>query len=424
MKIKLKYGNGFKELNIPSKNVIDILKMRSIKQHDNPHQLIKQKLNSPIGSKPLNKLIKERNPLNIVIIVSDITRPGPFTVLIRTLVDVILNIGIKSNKIRFVIANGTHRKMAENEMRFQYGDWIVDNFQIENHDCRADDLVFLGKMKSGNELWINRTVANADFLITIGVLNTHYFAGFGGGRKSILPGICGYETIRRNHSNIIHDYSRLGKLEGNLIHLEMCEAAQKVGVDFSINMLVNHEKQLVDCFAGDISKAFLKGVDGIKELYSVKFHQYADAIFVSVGGYPKDINFYQSQESLNKTIDLVRPNGIIVLIGEWKEGVGQPEMEKVLVSAKNLDELFAVKQKDIQIGGHRAFATGKLLKKVDILVISSMHPDKVRQLHFIPMKSLLDCMNFIMNKFGENFKSYIVPNGSMFFPIAEMNKKG
>ncbi|MEA3475425.1 MAG: nickel-dependent lactate racemase [Candidatus Cloacimonadota bacterium] len=420
MNIKLKYGKGCKELKISSENIIDVLEMKEIPTCKNPYQLIKQKLNSAIGTESLSKLLEKKMPKNIVVIISDITRPGPFEQLLKPLVDEILATGIDRSKIRFVIANGTHRKMTDAEMRFQYGNWIVDNFSTQNHDCRASNLVSYGKMESGNELKINKTVANADFLITTGILNTHYFAGFGGGRKSILPGVCGYETIRRNHSNIIYDYARLGNLEGNLIHLEMCEAAEKVGVDFCVNMLINAKKQLVNCFAGDIDKVFHTGAEAIRNLYSVKFSQYADVVITSAGGYPKDINFYQSQKALNNIIDLVKDGATIVMFAECKDGVGQDEMERVLASAKNLDELFSIKQKDIQIGGHRAFATGKLLKKADILVISSMKPEKVRRIHFIPMKSFDDCIDFIIKKHGKDFSSYIVPNGSMFFPIAEI----
>lgn len=420
MNIKLKYSKGYKELKISSENIIDILEMKAIPACKNPYQLIKQKLNSPIGTESLSKLLEKKMPENIVVIISDITRPGPFKELLKPLVDEILATGIDMNKIRFVIANGTHRKMTDAEMRFQYGNWIVDNFLIENHDCRADNLVSYGKMESGNELKINKTVANADFLITTGILNTHYFAGFSGGRKSILPGVCAYETTRWDHSNIIHEYAGLGRLKGNLIHLEMCEAAHKVGVDFCLNMVINDKKEFVDCFAGDIDKVFQTGAEAIRNLYSVKFSKYADVVITSAGGYPKDINFYQSQKALNNTIDLVKDGATIVIFAECKDGVGQDEMERVLASAKNLDELFSVKQEDIQIGGHRAFATGKLLKKADILVVSSMKPEKVRKIHFIPMKSFDDCMDFIIKKHGKNFKSYIVPNGSMFFPIDEI----
>ncbi|MCK4358289.1 MAG: nickel-dependent lactate racemase [Candidatus Cloacimonetes bacterium] len=421
MNIKLKYGKDYKELNISSKNIIDILEMKSIPAHENHYKLVKQKLNSPIGTKPLSKFIKERNPKNIVIIISDITRPGPFEELLPPLIDEILETGFEKDKIQFVIANGTHRKMTDEEIRFQYGKWIFDNFIIKNHDCRADDLVSYGKMKSGNELLINKIVANADFLITTGILNTHYFAGFSGGRKSILPGICGYETIRRNHSNIIYDFARLSNLKDNLIHLEMCEAAHKVGVDFCLNMLINDKKELVDCFAGDIDKVFQIGIEAIKKFLSVKFKEPVDVVITSAGGYPKDINFYQSQKALNNTIDLVKQGGTIIIFAESKDGLGQDEMERVLTSAKSLDELFLVKQEDIQIGGHRAYATGKMLKKADILVLSTMKPEKIKKIHFIPMKSFDECMDFIIKKHGKKFKSYLVPNGSMFFPIAKIH---
>jgi nickel-dependent lactate racemase len=390
--------------------------MRSLPPAEEPSQLVKERLTKPLGTPSFKEVLRDKKPENIVIIVSDITRPGPFAVLLRPLVDEILSSGFSKDSIRFVIANGTHRKMSKEEMRFQYGDWIVDNFSIENHDCYANDLVFLGTLTSGNELWINRTVAEADFIIATGILNTHYFAGFSGGRKTILPGICSYETIRKNHSNIIHDYARIGNIEGNEIHREMCEASSKTGVDFCLNMLLNNKKQIVDCFAGDIDAVFEEGINAIHRLYAVPFHQYADVVFVSPGGYPKDINFYQCQKSLNNTIELVRTGRTVVLVAECPDGIGQDEMERVLSEADSLDELFKVKQEDIQIGGHRAFATGKLLKKADILVVSSIDPERVERIHFKPMESIDKCINFIKDKHGEDFSAYIVPNGSQFFP--------
>ena len=417
MHIKLKYGIGYKELGIPLKNVIDILKLKSIHGNENPDQLVKEKLNSPIGTEPLSKLIDKKNPKNLVILVSDQTRPFPYKKLPKVLVDEIFLTNIKKGRIRFVIANGTHRKMTENEIRSLYGNWVVDNFNFENHDCRANNLVYYGKMKSGNELWINKTVANADFLITIGVIVPHYFAGFSGGRKSILPGVCGYETIRANHSNIIYDNAKLGRLKGNPVHLEMCEAAHKVGIDFCVNMVVNNKDEFVQCFAGDIDKVFQTGVEYFKRDHSVKFNQLADVVFVSAGGYPKDVDLNLSRKCANNVFDLTKQGGTIVLVAECIDGVGQAEMEKILLSVKNLDELFAIKKEDIQVDEHRAFGIGKCLKKADILFLSSMNPEKVKELHLIPMSSLKDCINFILKKHNKNYKSYIVPDGLKFFPV-------
>ena len=406
-------------MNIPSENIIDILEMKKIPANENPYQLVKEKLNSSIGTEPLSKLIDKKNPKNLVIIISDFTRPFPYKKLLKVLVEEIFLTNIKKGQIRFVIANGTHRKMTENEIRSHYGDWVVDNFRFENHNCHADDLVFYGKMKSGNELCINKTVANADFLITIGVIVPHYFAGFSGGRKSILPGVCGYETIRVNHSNIIFDNAKLGRLKNNPIHLEMCEAAHEDGIDFCVTMLVNNKDELVECFAGDIDKVFQTGVEYFKRNHSVKFTQLSDVVFVSAGGYPKDIDLNLSRKCINNVIDLTKRGGTIVLVAECIDGVGQAEMEKILLSVKSLDGLFAIKKEDIQVDEHRAFGIAKCLKKADILFVSSMNPEKVKKLFLIPMKSLKDCVNFIVKKHSKDHKSYIVPDGLKFFPIRE-----
>ncbi|MEA2103377.1 MAG: nickel-dependent lactate racemase [Candidatus Cloacimonadota bacterium] len=418
--IDLKFGKETKKLVVSQKNVIDILKMRNIPSSQNPHKMIKGKLRTPIGAKPLTKLLLQKNPQQIVIIVSDITRPGPFNLLLEALLEEINSVEIQF-AIQIIIANGTHRKMTDQEKRFHYGDFVVDNYQVSNHDCRADDLVDMGEMKSGNRLLINRKVIEADFVITVGSINPHYFAGFSGGRKSILPGVSGYSTTRENHSNIIYKYARLGKLAGNKIHLEMSEAAHKVGVDFTLNMVLNRRKEIIDCVAGDIEKSFLKGIEEYKNYNSVQFSELADVIFTSTGGYPKDMSFYQSQRTLNNVIGMLKQGGTIVISTESGEGIGQDDMEKVLKSAKCVDDLFKVKKSEIQIGGHRAFATGKLLKKADILVLSNM-PDKlVEDVHFTPIASFEKAVRFIKKKHGQNFRSYIIPNGTMLFPVKKVS---
>ncbi|MBN2017729.1 MAG: hypothetical protein JW794_06360, partial [Candidatus Cloacimonetes bacterium] len=195
------------------------------------------------------------------------------------------------------------------------------------------------------------------------------------------------------------------------------EAAAKVGVDFTLQAILNDKKELVECFAGALDESFRAGVKYFRDKSSVKFSQKADSVFVSSGGYPKDQNFYQSQKSLNATIDLVKPGGTIVLIAECRFNIEQDEMEKQLKNAATIDELLIVDQKKIQIGGHRAFATGRLLKKADILVLSEMNPELVRSVHFTPVESIEKALEFIINKEGKNFSCYIVPSGGMFFPV-------
>lgn len=419
MEIKLGYDKEYRTLQIDDKNVIDILKMKQIPAIDNVENMIMEKLNNPIGSPSLKELLQKKKIRTLVIIISDITRAGPFSKLLPIIVELIEDSGIKTQQIEFVIATGTHRPMNINEMKWHYGEELVNKYKFVNHDCYAKDLVSLGKLSSGNELLVNRKVVEADFLITTGVLNTHYFAGYSGGRKAILPGVCGYETIRANHSNIIYDFAKLAKLKGNKIHEEMEEAALKVGVDFNINILINDKKAPVDCVAGDIIESFYYGTKILTKIYAVKFHKLADVVFTSPGGYPKDLNFYQSQKALNNIIDLVKQDGTIVLVACCNEGVGQKQMEEVLRKAKDLDDLFKIKQQDIQIGGHRAFATGRLLKKCEIIIISNMEDDIVTDMHFTPMKSLEEAYEYVKKKHSNDFTSYIVPNGTMFFPVYE-----
>ena len=415
-KFEFKYGKTKKYFEIPKKNIIDVLEMHEVEPENRADKALENALNNPFGKKQFKELINDKGPKNIVIIVSDITRPGPFNQILNPLLSKLERMRINF-KIEIVIASGTHREMTEKEMRYQYGDYAVDNYPIYNHNCRADDLVNLGSLKSGIDLKINRKVYEADFLITIGILKPHYFAGFSGGRKSILPGICGYETIRANHSKIIYKYARLGKMRGNKISKEMQEAADKVGVDFAINMLLNQNKKIVHCLAGDITKILEKGSKIYKKEFSVKFDKKADIVFASVGGYPKDLNFYQSQKTLNNVIGLVKENGTVVLVTASEEGIGQTELERVLLKANNLQELFDVEQSKIQIGGHRAFATGRLLQKADILVMSEMPDELVKNILFNPISSFAEAFNFIKKKHGEDYSAYVVPSGSSLYAV-------
>ncbi len=408
IKMNFKFGKSKKCFIIPEKNVIDILQMHEIKSNKSSQKLINEALDSPFGRDRLETFLEQKNPKNIVIIVSDITRPGPFDKVLVPLLHRIEHLD-KDFKIEIIIANGTHREMTEKEMRYHYGDYVVDNYPLFNHDCRAEDLVKLGNLKSGTELRINKKVAEADFLMTIGIIKPHYFAGYSGGRKSILPGVCGYETIRANHSNIIHKYAQLAKLNGNKISLEMQEAADRVEVDFGINMILNRDKEIVHCLAGDLTQVFQHGSNLYEEQFSIKFKEKADVVFASVGGYPKDLNFYQSQKTLNNIVGLLKENGTIVLVTASEEGLGQPELERVLKAAKNIDDLFKVKQSNIQIGGHRAFATGRLLKKADILVMSQMPDNLVKEILFQPIESFEQAFDFIIKNMVLNTSHILYP---------------
>ncbi len=417
MEIKLAFGNKFKKANIDVHNVIEQLKLQNIPKISLEKESLKS-FKTPIASNSLSKLIEEKTEINsLVIIVSDNTRAFPYPKFLPILTNFLLSNGIKKNTIHFIIATGTHRPMTNEEIQIHYGKEIVKNFSFHNHNCKAKNLVYKGDFSSGTKFYINKNVAEADFVITTGILNTHYLAGFSAGRKAILPGISDYETIRRNHSLVKDENVALAKMNKNPIHLEMMEAILLQKVDFNINFVLNQNKEIAAIFAGNIENSFLEGTNFIRKFYSVSYSKIADVVITSAGGFPKDRTFYHTQKCLNNVIDLVKDGGTIIVVSSCQEGIGSSEMERYFTEKPSIDSILDIDSQKISIGGHRAIATAKLLKKVEIILISEMNKKMVELFHFSYAENLQSAISKVSKKYGKNFTSYIIPNGSFFFGV-------
>ena len=248
--MKLKYGKEEIRLPIENKNIIKILNLKEQEALLNPENSLKELFKNPINSPSLRDLIIQKEAKKILIIVNDITRPTPYEVILPPLLDELDQIGIKKENIIFIVATGIHRSNSQEEIKEMFGENVFSTYKFINHDCDDPHLKDLGKLKSGNKLWVNPIVSDIDFIITTGVIVPHYFAGFSGGRKSILSGICGRKTIEANHARMVSSDSRAGNLKGNPVHQEMQEAAEKVGVDFNINVVTNEHYEIIEIVAG------------------------------------------------------------------------------------------------------------------------------------------------------------------------------
>jgi len=276
--MKLKYGNKSVKLPLPNKNILKILNSKEQEVLLNPEDKLSDLLKNPMGSLSLKKLIQQKGAKKILIIVNDITRPTPYKMILPPLLDELKKIGIKKENIAFIIATGIHRSNSSEEIKEIFGKDMFLNYKFINHNCDNPNLKYIGKLRSGNELWINPMISSSDFTITTGVIVPHYFAGFSGGRKSILPGISGRRTIEGNHSNMVHPNARSGNLKDNPVHKEMQEAAEKVGVDFNINVVTNEHHEIIEIVAGELYKSWLKGVEVCKKTYLCPIKQKAEVV--------------------------------------------------------------------------------------------------------------------------------------------------
>ncbi len=404
--MKLKYG----------KEEIKILNPEEQEVLLNLENKLRELLKNPIGCPSLRELIFQKKASKILIIVNDITRPTPYEIILPPLLEELHQIGTRKENIIFMVATGIHRGNSKEELGNIFGKDLVSNYKFINHNSDDPNLKYLGKLKSGNKLWVNPIVSDTDFIITTGVIVPHYFAGFSGGRKSILPGICGRETIEVNHTNMIYPDARAGNLKGNPVHQEMQEAAEKVGVDFNINVVTDENHQIVEIVAGELLTSWLQGVEVCKKIYLCPIEKKAEVVIASAGGYPKDINVYQAQKALENAYQAVKTGGTIILLAKCSEGYGEPTFEKWIEEASSPDDIIKRLENKFVLGGHKAYAIARAVKEVEVILISSLSQDKVRKLFFIPMEDISQALNYIKEKYGEDFQAYILPSGNTVLP--------
>ncbi len=414
--MKLKYGKKEVQLPIQDKNIIKILNPEKQEVLLNPENKLKELLKNPIGCPSLRELIFQKKASKILIIVNDITRPTPYEIILPPLLDELHQIGIKKENIIFMVATGIHRSNSQEEIKEMFGENVFSTYKFINHDCDNPHLKDLGKLKSGNKLWVDPIVSDIDFIITTGVIVPHYFAGFSGGRKSVLPGICGRKTIEANHAQMVYSDSRAGNLKGNPVHQEMQEAAEKVGVDFNINVVTDENHKIVEIVAGELLTSWQQGVEVCKKIYLCPIEKKAEVVIASAGGYPKDINVYQAQKALENACHAVKSGGTIILLAECSEGYGEATFEKWIEEANTPDDIIKRLKNKFVLGGHKAYAIARAVKEVEVILISSLPQDKVRKLFFIPMKNISQALNYIKDKYGEDFQAYILPSGNTVVP--------
>jgi len=417
--MKLRYGKSSIDLEIPKENLLGVVK--PIQQSIKPiSELLKESVMDPIGAPNLHNLLRKNKPTDIVIIVSDITRSiSNYSEMLKFLVSEIVDAGIDERNIEFMIALGTHKKHTPEENKILYGDLISD-FKFSFHDCYTN-YVSLGKTSTNLEVQVNKRVRDADLVIVTGRINFHYLAGFSGGRKAILPGISSYATIKGNHSKLKRDGVIFGNLHGNIIAQEMDEASRLFGVDYLLNVIETTDNDTDRIFWGHPEFAFLEGIKCFISKRSAQIFEKADCAIISAGGYPKDRTFYLSHKSLNSAVRAVKKGGTIVLIAQCSEGVGDDKFQQYM-QEYSLDELIDYPEERIEIGGHRAFQTAKILKDYKIYVLSDLESEILTQMHFSHIKNINECISQIKKIYGKKFKAYVLPNGKSMLPVMEKDR--
>lgn len=423
--IKIPYNRSYIEVNVDDKNLKAVLntKIHGYKRKGTQEEIVRNTLENPIGTKKLRELA-EGKP-NIVLITSDHTRAVPSKITLPILLEEIRS-GNPSANITILIATGMHRLTTEEEMRSMFGDALVDNEKIVISDAfEPEDFVSVCTLPSGASFQVHHLAVECDLLLCEGFIEPHFFAGFSGGRKSILPGICSQETINENHSyKAIHNpCSVTGVLEGNPIHEDMIYAARKVNAAFTFNVALNGKKEIIAAFAGDIVESHEAGVRFIRELSQCESVE-ADIVITGNGGYPLDQNLYQSPKAVSTAEVCAGEDGIIIMCCACIDGMGGDYFEKLITlgSPEEIDKtLSAVPPKETIPEQWCAQIYARILQKHNvILVADGLNDEIIKKSNIIPAKSVDEALRLAYEIKGKEAKVVVIPDGVAVLAVKEV----
>lgn len=409
------YGKTEVCARIPTRNFLGYIEPKERKGVANSRTEIERALSQPIGTKRLEELVKEGD--KVAIVVDDATRATPSYLMILPLLDELNDAGVKDEDVTVIFGCGTHRPVTPEETETLLGKEALERVKTISHDYQAEGLVFLGKTSRGTKVSVNKVFAEADVKILAGDINLHYYAGYGGGRKGVLPAVSSAEAIQQNHSLMLHQKATTGNLDENPVHEDMLEAAKLANVNFILNIVTNTNGELVKAFAGDLEQAFLEGTKLVDEMYKVPIEKRANIVVVSAGGYPHDINFYQASKGLHNALEAVKRRGVIVMVAECPEGHGNEIFNEWMEKFGELKRVEREIRRHFLLGGHKAYYLLKALQKVTIILVSVM-PDcyAVNSFKMRTARALNDALRDAFEIAGKNAKVYVMPHGSDTLP--------
>ena len=396
MELHFPYGKETLSIDIDDKNLKGVLvsSLHDYKSQKSPKDLVEEALMNPIGSERLSKLSEGKK--KVVLICSDHTRPVPSKVIVPPMLREIRK-GNPDAEVTIVISTGCHRATTREELIAKFGEEIVEKENIVIHKADESPVTFLGILPSGGELLINSIVAEADLVCSEGFIEPHFFAGFSGSRKSILPGVASRTTVLANHCSefIASPYSRTGILEGNPIHRDMVWAARKAKLAFICNVVINSEKEPIYAVAGDVEKAHEEGCRFLSSLCRVKAAT-ADIVISTNGGYPLDQNIYQAVKGMTAAEATVREGGVIIMLAASNDGLGGDDFYHQMADEKDIHKtmaLFLSRGRNETVPDQwQTQIFLRILMKATVVYVSSAPDGIVEDLHMVPAHSLEEAL--------------------------------
>ncbi|MCO7175189.1 nickel-dependent lactate racemase [Sporolactobacillus kofuensis] len=415
--IDLPYDKTTVTANIADKNFAGKLVSKAATYHNehSERETVERSLDNPIGTEPLESLAKGKK--NIVIISSDHTRPVPSHIIMPILLRR-LRSASPNARIRILVATGFHRPSTHEELVNKYGQEIVTNEEIVMHRSTDDDaMVKIGQLPSGGDCIINKVAAEADLLLSEGFIESHFFAGFSGGRKSVLPGIASYKTIMANHSGefINSNKARTGNLMHNPVHKDMVYAARTAKLAFIVNVVLDEDKKIIGSFAGDMEAAHKVGCDFVRDLSSVKKIN-SDIAISTNGGYPLDQNIYQAVKGMTAAEATNKEGGTIIMVAGCRDGHGGEGFYHNLADVDDpktfLDQAINTPRLKTIPDQWTAQIFARILVHHHVILVSDLvDPKLITDMHMELATSLDQALASAYKREGANAKVVVIPDG-------------
>jgi nickel-dependent lactate racemase len=415
--IRLAYGKKGLDITLPEEG-LTIIEPKFVPGFSDERKAFIDSLNHPLGSPPLKELIKSKD--SIAIVFSDITRPVPNRKIIPWLLQELS--GVSKDRIILLNATGMHRANTTEELTEMLGEEVVRNYRIINHNAqKKEEMVYLGKTKAGGEIWINGDYMRADVKILTGFIEPHFFAGFSGGPKSVLPGISGEETVMHNHSANMLDNPKANWsiTYGNPVWEEIREVALMTKPTFIINVTLNKEKKISGVFSGEMNLAHQKGVEFARKSAMRPVSHLFDLVITTNSGYPLDLNLYQTVKGISAASQIVKKGGAIICVSQCSDGIPEHgNYRRILQMGKNPEEI-------LKIVGSPGFSMfdqweaqiqAEIQTKARVYLYSELPEKEVKACHLEPIKNIESTVARIKKEFGNSPKIAVLPEGPMAIP--------
>ena len=416
MKLDMAYGKEGLVIEVPDHNVVKVLRMTDRPVIQDAFAEVQRKIDAPTGSLALAELAKGKK--TVCIVISDITRPVPNSVILPPMLQTLENAGVPRDGITILVATGLHRPNEGAELVTLLGPEIPKNYRVVNHFGRdRDSHVFLGETPIYKApVWVDRRFVEADLRIATGLIEPHFMAGFSGGRKAIFPGICAFESVKVLHgpAPMSHERATECVIDGNPVHAEALHVAKLARVDFIVNVTLNERRAITGVFAGDLEKAHEEGIAFMSGQCRSEVDAPVDAVITSAAGFPLDLTFYQTVKGMTSAAGILKKDGVVVIASKCGEGIGSPEFTRLITETSNLDDFEA----DIRKPGVyyldqwqlQKFAS--VLRKYEVWLYSDGIPKETQKKLFVtPLASIDDAIGRIKARFGDEARIAVIPEG-------------